>query len=283
MSGNRRPPQARDRMLGMQLRHYRLERGLTLEEAANAALVSLATMSRTESGLRHITVEDIAALLAIYRVDPKKRATLLANARNDCNATHWVERDPGCTPDVLATCTATSRALTEFSLNAVPPALQTRNYALGYLRACGTTDLDNAWATRFALSKSRELVEQTYFIHESALETPYGGPNALREQLHHLVKPPPAVGIRLVRTDAPLSSLNHSWTVLEYNFAPATVHVELPHGVLFLHEPVTAGYLTDLEQLCRVAYTLEQTRTRLIRRLQANQAAQAVPARGIGT
>jgi DNA-binding XRE family transcriptional regulator len=264
MSGPRKPPQARDRMLGMHLRHYRTQRGLTIENVAHEAQVSMATVSRTESGKRHVTPEDIAVLLTLYRVAPEQRNELVAAARGGYRPTWWIERVPGWDPDILPHCTASARSITEFALNTIPAALQTRRYGLAHLHACGTTDTDGAWAARESLRQDRALLDQTYYIHEAALRTPYGGPDALREQLHHLrAAPDHGIGIRLIRSTTPVGWLNHSWTMFEYSDSPPVIYVELQHGGLFVHEPAIAGYLGGIDQLREIACSSRQTTTYL--------------------
>ncbi|MFC5288126.1 Scr1 family TA system antitoxin-like transcriptional regulator [Actinokineospora guangxiensis] len=266
MSGTRRPPQARDRMLGLHLRQHRVERGLTLEAAAEQACMSSATMSRTESGKRHVTAEDVAALLALYRVAPERRTQLVSAARGGYRPIWWTERAPGWPPDILGVCTANAHAVTEFALNAIPHVLQTRRYGLGHLRACAAADLDAAWAAREELRGARELLEQTFFLHESALQTPYGGPGAFGEQLHHLrVATERGIGVRLVRAGVPLGSLNHGWAMMEYPDSPPMVYVELQEGGLFLHEPAIGGYRADLARLREVACTIQETRAHFAR------------------
>lgn len=264
MSGMRRPPQARDRMLGLHLRQHRVARGLSLEAAAEEACMSAATMSRTESGKRHVTAEDVAALLALYRVAPERRTQLVSAARGGYRPIWWTERDPGWAPDILGVCASNAHTVTEFALNAVPHVLQTRRYGLGHLQACGAADLDSAWAAREELRKARDLLDQTFFLHESALQAAYGGPDAFRDQLRHLCSVADrGIGVRLVRSGVPLGSLNHSWTMMEYSDSPPMVYVELQQGGLFLHEPATAGYHYDLAHLREVACTAKETRAHL--------------------
>jgi transcriptional regulator with XRE-family HTH domain len=76
LAGKRKTPQARDRTIGAQLRAVRLEQTtLSLEAAAEVVGWSAATLSRTENGKRHISSEDVSAILAVYGVPVSGRGT----------------------------------------------------------------------------------------------------------------------------------------------------------------------------------------------------------------
>ncbi|WP_083471447.1 helix-turn-helix domain-containing protein [Kibdelosporangium phytohabitans] len=78
MSGIRKQPQARDRAIGAQLKSIRAQRtGLSLEQAAELLGWSPATMSRIENGRRHISAEDVASILAVYRVPAAQRDAIV--------------------------------------------------------------------------------------------------------------------------------------------------------------------------------------------------------------
>ena len=62
MGGQRKPPQARDRLIGARLRAVRREQtDLSLERAAQRIGWSLATMSRIETGKKHVSTEKLLA------------------------------------------------------------------------------------------------------------------------------------------------------------------------------------------------------------------------------
>lgn len=70
MGGARKAPRARDRILGARLRAIRREQTtLSLEEAAALAQWSPSTMSRIETGKRHISPEDAVALMRSFKLE----------------------------------------------------------------------------------------------------------------------------------------------------------------------------------------------------------------------
>src|SRR5689334_10045233 len=96
MSGERRPSQARDRAIGAQLKSIRLEQtDLSLEKAAKLLQWSTATMSRIENGKRHISAEDVSAILAIYQVPVAQRTGLINRAKAIDEPGWWTRPLPG--------------------------------------------------------------------------------------------------------------------------------------------------------------------------------------------
>ncbi|MFC7613464.1 helix-turn-helix domain-containing protein [Actinokineospora soli] len=99
MPGQRRSPQARDRSIGAQLRAMRVERArISLERAAELAGWSLATLSRTENGKRHITSEDVASLLTVYKIPVAEREVLIEAAKTTGLAGWWSRPCPASKP-----------------------------------------------------------------------------------------------------------------------------------------------------------------------------------------
>jgi transcriptional regulator with XRE-family HTH domain len=67
----------RSRRVSAELRRYRKLAGMTSAQAADALGCSASKMSRIETGSRGLHVEDVAALLGLYRVPEKRRDELL--------------------------------------------------------------------------------------------------------------------------------------------------------------------------------------------------------------
>src|SRR5260370_41923458 len=66
--------------LASELRRYRSERNLTVEDVAEALSWSRAKVCRIESGRRPISREDVERLLVEYQVDDAEAAALVAMA-----------------------------------------------------------------------------------------------------------------------------------------------------------------------------------------------------------
>ncbi|OLR90836.1 helix-turn-helix domain-containing protein [Actinokineospora bangkokensis] len=273
MPGQRKTPQARDRTIGAQLRAVRTEQTtLTLEAAATAIGWSAATLSRTENGKRHISSEDVAAVLAVYRVPTPQRDELIESARAGAQAGWWSRPLPGVLPDVgtLASYESTANALVNWSIGVVPGLLQTERYAAGFMLADGAdpADVETRWMARLRRQQVLPKLEYTAYIHESALRTPFGGPEALHEQLDHLLTASTrGQTVWVVREHLPHRALLHSWMMLHYPEAPPVLHVELYRSAVYLHDSEVDVYREVLAELDDVALSREESRSTM-KRLQ---------------
>ena len=266
VSGNRKPSQARDRVLGAQLRALRLSHtDLGVEEAAKAAQVSSATMSRTENGKRHITVEDIAVLCTLYGVPSVQRSALVDAAQAPTQAGWWERPLPGVPMGVgtLASYESVASGLTDWSITVVPGLLQTRAYAMGVLSVQRVEPdvLDDYWEARNRRQQSLPTLDYIAYVHELALRTPFGGVAALREQLVHLGKAADrGMGVRVVQACKPLAALTHSWMMLEFPKDEPIVHVELLRSTVHLHAPVVDLYLEARQELANASLSWVESR-----------------------
>jgi hypothetical protein len=74
----KKEPQARDRIIGARVRAIRTERvNLSLERAAEIAQWPPAKLSRTERGLRHVTIEEVATLRTAWQLAGEEREQVL--------------------------------------------------------------------------------------------------------------------------------------------------------------------------------------------------------------
>lgn len=267
MSGNRKPPQARDRVLGAQLRAIRLEHsGLSLEQAAVAAQMSLATMSRIENGRRHITVADVAVLCTIYGAPQVQRAALIEATQAPTQAGWWEKPLPGVPMDMgtLASYESGANAVTDWSITMVPGLLQTQEYAAGVSAANGVATDGHAalWEARERRQSVLPKIDYTAYIHEMALHTPFGGVEALKGQLIHLHRAPErGLGVRVVRACLPMAALTHSWLMLEFPKDEPIVHVELMNSAIYLHAPAVRVYESARQELARASLSSTESRS----------------------
>ncbi|ONI78915.1 hypothetical protein ALI144C_29610 [Actinosynnema sp. ALI-1.44] len=266
MPGQRKPPTARDRALGAQLKSVRNKQTtLSLEAAAALLGWSSATMSRTENGKRHISAEDVASVLAVYRVPVTQRDALVRRAKSIDEPGWWSRPLPGV-PDelsVLASYEAEARALTDWSITLIPGLLQTYEYAKAYMRDVGvsTEDMEMFWMARLRRQQTLPKVEYTAFIGAAAVRTPFGGWDVLIAQLKHLVEMSKrGIGIRLVPEYTPRAGLYHPWLLLEFPDSSAIAHVELLRGGMFLHDPEVDRYIAQRAKLHKIALTTAESR-----------------------
>lgn len=274
MSGARRAPRARDRILGARLRAIRRERtNLSLERAAALAQWSPATMSRLETGKRHIAPEDVATIATIYKLPVSQREELIEAARAGDSSGWWDRLLPGMPMEMgtLASYEADAYRLTDWSATLVPGLLQTYEYAVGLLRSGGVNpaDIEMRWMARLRRQQILGAVDYTAYIAEAPLHTPFGGAGALKGQLRHLAAAHiRGIGIRIVPAHIPCNMLIHSWLLLEFPNTPPVVNVEMMNGSIYLHDEEAENYLDVLARLDRIALSAAESRSLLQRLLE---------------
>lgn len=268
MPNQRRSPQARDRALGAQLKAIRTQQTeLSLEAAAEMLRWSSATMSRIENGKRHISAEDVASILAVYRVPMDQRDALIRRAKAIDEPGWWSRPLPGVPEElgVLASYEAEANAITDWSINLVPGLLQTYEYAMAYLVDEGVPleDIEMIWMARLRRQQVVPKVEYTAYIGEAAVRTPFGGP-AFVDQLKHLLDATRrGIAIRVVPTLRPTVTLLQSWMLLEFPDGPPIAHVELLRGGIFFHDNEVEPYAARRAQLNKIALSTSETRDML--------------------
>lgn len=151
----------------------------------------LATMSRTENGQRHVSTEDVAMILAAYRIPAAEREDVIAEARAE-NASGWWDRPlPGVPSEMgtLASYEADANGLIDWSVSLVPGLLQTEDYAMALMLSQDWPQdvAELRWVAMRRRQKIVGTVDYAAHISETALRTPFGGSHGHRKQLKHLL------------------------------------------------------------------------------------------------
>src|SRR5208282_3861962 len=145
-----RSPTVRRRELGALLRALRLEKGLTVEQAAERLMFSMSKLSRMETGHGAATPRDIRDLCDLYDVtDEAERDRLMALAREGKQTGWWQSYDL----DYFATYVGLEAAavgIRYYQSAIVPGLMQTPDYA----RA-----MHEAGVPEFTPERINELVE----------------------------------------------------------------------------------------------------------------------------
>jgi transcriptional regulator with XRE-family HTH domain len=242
-----RSPTLRRRELGAQLRSFRLNQGLTVEQVAEQLLCSPSKVSRMETGQRGATLRDVRDLCRIYGVTDQAQVTHLMDlAREGKQQAWWQSYNLDFATYVDLEQAAESISYYQSSI--VPGLLQTADYA----RA-----MHEAGFQEYAPGRIEEHVEVrmrrqsiltrepplrlSAVLDEAVLHRVVGGPEVMRAQLDHLMESAklPYVTIQVI----PFSrgahpAMDSMFDILEFGAAaPAVVCVEGLMGQLYLERP----------------------------------------------
>lgn len=255
--------------MGARLRAIRKERTeLSLEAAATALGWSLATMSRTENGQRHITSEEVAMILTSYRIPSAERNEIIAEARAD-NASGWWDRPlPGVPTEMgtLASYAADAIGLTDWAVSLVPGLLQTEGYAMALMLSDEIPQdvAELRWLARRRRQKILGTVDYAAYISETAVRTPFGGREGYRKQIRHLVDARErGIAVRIVPEHLPVGLISHSWLHMTFPHTTPVVNVEVAEGGVYLHDDQAEPYAKVLRKLDHLALSTRESQTRL--------------------
>lgn len=243
----KRPATVRARGLGTELRELREKSHLTTREVARRLGWSASTVSRTETGQRNVSSEDVAALLALYGVTGEERDRLLTLAREADQPGWWETRHPGLPSQLTALIGFESQAaqITDVALVVLPGLLQTADYARAVINAAGIPPMqaETRVATRLgrqaALSRPKPP-QYRAILDEAVLRRPIGGRTTMAAQLRHVltITERPNVEVMVVPYDQGAHpGLAGSFVLLTFPKAPAIVHLEHKRSSLFLDQP----------------------------------------------
>lgn len=253
----KRSPGAKAKGIGARLRTLREETGLSLRAAATAVGWDKGRLSRLETGAQNITVEDVAALLAILGVTDDRRDHLLALVRND-EEPGWWERNLGVTKEsaTLADYESQAIALVDWAPLLIPGYLQTMDYAHAFMELYGINPNDIGLRLSARMQRQRVVAGTPYtaYLGEPALRTIVGDKRIMAAQLAALlVREDNTVRVVPDTATAHLGQLG-AFLLLRFPVAPTVVHVELLRSGVFLDDvKLTAPYEEAVNQVAGVA------------------------------
>jgi transcriptional regulator with XRE-family HTH domain len=260
----RKKPGARARGLGAELRAIREQNNMSLRIAAESVGWSKTILSRLETGLRNISIEDVAGLLGVYRVTGAKRDQLIAMARNIDEPGWWEQGLTGlpATSATLADYESRANDFTDWSPLLIPGLLQTMAYSRAFMLADGINPAGVELRLTARLRRQQVLnrsdVRYTALIGEPALRTRVGDHMIQAAQLRAIiaVASRPNVSIRVV----PSNAEGHpgqlgGFLLLRFpEGGVPVVHVEMARSGAFLDEQrLTDPYFQSLSRIQGVA------------------------------
>ncbi|WP_091458074.1 helix-turn-helix domain-containing protein [Micromonospora inyonensis] len=249
------PATPRSRRLGRELRKLRDAKGLTGGETAKLLRCSTSRITRIESGEIKPRPGDVMELLVTYgvRIDEEPGTSLLELAR-DLREEGWWQRLGGKYATYIA-YEIEAAELKNFEPMLVPGLLQTERYArevniIG--RETDSATIDQRVTARMTrqevLHRQPKPLRLHAILSEASLRTEVGGPDVLREQLHHLVKVSqlPNVTIQVLRFEAGAHLADSSgFALLTFEHDdPPLGYIETLAGELFLESSADLARLT---------------------------------------
>lgn len=222
-------------------------------------------LSRTERGLRHITTDEVAILLTAWRIPAGEREEVLAEVQAGSSSGWWDRPLPGVPAEVgaLASYEADANELVDVVVALIPGLLQTYETATAAIRADGApeADIETRWMARLRRQQILGKVDYTAYIGQIALETAFGGTNALRGQLQHLLQAQNrGIRVRVIPARQTQVLLGHSWLLMRFPNTHPVVHVELAGAAFYVHDHAVVPYTATLERLDRFALSQGESR-----------------------
>lgn len=243
-----REPTIRSRELGEGLRRAMRQAGLSGTQAGHLLGWSTSRVSRLLSGKRGGSEVDVSAFLAVCRVKGVERDRLLRLCREQ-GTPGWLQQHGSRLPKQLLTMIDhedKATKISHFQTIVLPGLLQTGDYARAVINRLANVpvgEIEDRVAARLArqslLSRQRPPC-CAFYVHESVLRLPVGGPGVMFDQLHHLLRM--AARANLVLQVVPVSLGAHagtdgSFVFLEFAEFRPVVYLESTTSSLFLEKP----------------------------------------------
>jgi transcriptional regulator with XRE-family HTH domain len=248
MSAQPSGPTAMRRKLGEELRRRRNVAGMTMAEAARVAGCAESRISRIETAKQVARPGEVEALCALYGADQdtiEKLLGMLSTARQ----ADWWEQYGDVLPPGLAEYVgleSDARAERAHETVLVHGILQTPDYARAILESWpdnSPADIDDLVKVRVhragLLTRENAPLELWAVFNEAVIRQRVGGPEVMREQLHHLVDAAraPHVTIQVIPERAGAHpGLGGAFSLLAFEEDSPIVYVDSPAGNLYLRK-----------------------------------------------
>ncbi|MFI6804546.1 DUF5753 domain-containing protein [Streptomyces luteogriseus] len=267
-------PDPAARLIGERLRRLRLQRGLTLSEAAVTIRASAAKISRLERAATQPKARDVRDLAAFYRAGREELAEieyLLSQSSNGA----WYTQYSDVTPDFLKRLISLEQGaerIIMYEALVVPGLLQTREYARAVISAALPMDAENERRVDLRLDRQRILRQPdrpvlTALLDEGVLYRPRGGRGVMRRQLEQLLAlgQAPGTNIRIVE-------FVHSGDVSPpYPITHLRLRDGRPAEVVYVESLGSATYLTRPEETERYRLVLNRLMERAASRKRTEE------------
>ena len=193
----RRSPTARHRRLIVELKRLREERGLSREQVAERIGTSETSIFRYEKGETRPQPAVVAAMLDVYGAAAAERDELLEMARDARKRGWWHRHRQSLKPgfDSYIGLEAAASIVRTYEAQTVPGLIQTEAYARANIVATSLNmvpaEIEERLSVRLSrqdlITRSTDRVQLVAVLDEAVLRRQVGGPQAMREQIRHLI------------------------------------------------------------------------------------------------
>jgi transcriptional regulator with XRE-family HTH domain len=271
-------------VLGKRLKELRENRGVSLEEAANALSVSHLTIRRIENAQVSLKIPYVKELLRCYDVDDAEARDFTALAEQ-ANEPGWWHDYKTAVPDwfrAYVSLETAAQVIRTYEPHYVTGMLQTRDYARAVIRAGFPYESDEALEHRVDLRLRRqELLDKPdaprvwIVLEETALRRVVGGPKVMRGQIERVLEAveDPRVALRILPLSAgahPLTSGHLTYFRFREPELQDIVYTEvgLTSAVYLDQRPDVVAHLEAYTRVSRLASELLPTPRTCLERLR---------------
>jgi transcriptional regulator with XRE-family HTH domain len=199
-------PTVRRRRLRYELRRLREERGLTIEQVAEASEgdIGPSNLSRWETGERGVRPNDLRFLLDIYEITGEEREALLALCRQ-ARERGWWHTYGDAVPNwfqVYVGLETEASTIHVYESELVDGLLQTADYYRAFLRTAPAAVSEEEAERKIAVRIDRQVrltnddsLEYWVVLNEAVIRRTVGGAEAMRAQLRHIAEVSELTGV----------------------------------------------------------------------------------------
>lgn len=264
---------ARGREFGDAVRAALAATGMTAREISEKIDWDPGKLSDLSNGKGGCSEVDLAILLGFCRTPPEERDHLLKIYR-ETDMKDWWQQHGDHQPILPRTWFEHLKKAKEFtSWNPllIHGLLQLPDYARAVINAganAPTDEIEQRVSARMAMQDVfRQRLNCTFYIHEQVLLLPVGGPEVLKDQLHHLLRMwvRPYITIRIVPSSLGAHpGFGGAFDLMTFDRYEPMVFWDTENSTLIVEAPNSVKAHTQvLTSLNRIALDAEESRRRL--------------------